>query len=87
MSEKQKSRLYVAKDNEDLHKIFDKSILPEKFGGNEKDSDIKDYNFRNFRNTIKGVKRSNDFDIDVLKAEACGKISETVGSFRKLEID
>lgn len=87
MSEKQKSRLFVCKDNDDLHKIFDKSILPERFGGPEKESDIKEYNFKNFINTVKGVRRSNEFDIDLMKAESCGKISETVGSFRKLEID
>lgn len=87
MSDKQKSRLFVAKDNADLHKIFDKSILPEKFGGPEKDIGIQNYNFQNFKNTIKGVRRSNEFEIDVMNAEACGKISENVGSFRKLNID
>lgn len=87
MSEKQKSRLFVANNNEDLHKIFDKSILPEKFGGPEKESDIIKFNLKHFMHTIKGVRRSNEFDIDVMKAETCGKISEAVGSFRKLEID
>lgn len=77
----------MANNNDDLHKIFDKSILPERFGGLEKESDIKEYNFRNLKLTVEGARRSNEYEIDVLKAEACGKISETVGSFRKLEID
>lgn len=87
MSEKQKSRLFVVKGNDELHKIFDKSILTERFGGPEKQIDVVKFNNENMNKYLSAVRSNNNFSIDTAKAAGCGKITHAIGSFRKLEID
>lgn len=45
------------------------------------------FNFKNLANGLAAMRRTNDFEIDVVRAAACGRITDSVGSFRKLEID
>ena len=87
MSEKQRSRLHLVRGNEELHKIFDKSILIERFGGPIKEIDVMNFNFKNLADGLSPMRKTNEFEIDVVRAAACGSITDAVGSFRKLEID
>lgn len=87
MNEKQRSRLHLVRNNEELHKIFDKSILPERFGGSEKESEMFAFNHKNLEETLANSRKTASFKLDVKKASLSGHFKENFESFRTLEID
>lgn len=88
LTEKLKDRIKLVKSMEDLDEFVEKSLLPKEFGG-EKFSEAEMMNqfMRKFDNRLTQLNRTNEFDIDMKKFATCDENQDTVGSFRKLEID
>jgi hypothetical protein len=88
LSDKLKKRIVIAKDMKDLTNYFDPLLLPKEHGGKYTESEHKQY----FDDFFRGVRPK----LEEIKARVVDwskvpdmkiKSKESVGSFRKLEID
>jgi CRAL/TRIO domain len=87
MSEKMKSRLHLVKNFEELSKFIDAKVLPKEFGGEVPEAEIIEKFIECFEKNEDKLKVTNCFEIDLEKLAVDGDEMESVGSFRKLEID
>lgn len=88
LTEKLKDRITMVKTMEDLEEFVEKSLMPKEFGGEKfSEAEMMDQFQRKFDKSLTLLNRTNEFDIDMKKFAACDENQETVGSFRKLEID
>jgi hypothetical protein len=87
LSDKMLKRLHVLNDIDDLWTFVEKDTMTEKYGGKCTEKETAE----EFRNIIvdrmEKWKEFLDFEIDLEKAKELKGVNETVGSFRKLEID
>jgi CRAL/TRIO domain len=88
LSEKLKQRIILAKNMEDLKQYIDPKILPAEYGGSISEAEqIETFNvyFRSVRPSLEEIKARV---VDWSKVPDLGsKTKETIGSFRKLDID
>ncbi|XP_070506408.1 alpha-tocopherol transfer protein-like [Chironomus tepperi] len=87
MTEKQRSRLFLCNDLEELSEHVDKSVLTEYLGGAEPEAEVIDNFVKVVEANFDKVKEINKFEVDMEKAAACRNLDESIGSFRTLEID
>lgn len=87
MTEKQRDRLVMVKDYEELSQQIDKSLLTEFLGGTESESKVIENFIKNVEENFEKVRKCNEFELDMKKAAACRDLDESIGSFRTLEID
>lgn len=88
MTQKLKSRLIAVKGMNDLNQFVDKALLPKEFGGaNFTEAEMMKTFMEFFEANLDFPKRTNGFSIDVSKLEGRDGLQESIGSFRKLEID
>lgn len=88
LSEKLKKRLLVLKNQDELKGLINQDLLPKEYGGIRTElemmQDFQEFELRN-RDVIK---KFYEFDIDWSRVpNESFKETESVGSFRKLEID
>jgi hypothetical protein len=91
LNEKLKKRLFLIKSPDELKNIFDVNILPEKYGGKHSEEKILE-EFKKLRDANRpNLLKFLEVKIDWSKVSPEKLMSkdedETVGSFRKLEID
>jgi hypothetical protein len=87
MSEKQRDRLFILNNYDELCQHVDPSILPDTVGGKQSEEKIIESFIQAIDDNIEKLKSSNDFKIDETKAVLQNDVDVTVGSFRKLDID
>lgn len=87
MTEKQRDRLLILDTYDELCQHIDPSILPETLGGTQSEAQIIDHFIERFDDNLDKLRASNDFEIDDAKVALKSDVNETVGSFRKLDID
>lgn len=90
LGEKLRKRFTLLKSSDELRKYIDISMLPVQYGGITTEAEIME-NYSKFRDTKRQlIDQIIQFDIDWGKVP-CEKIfskdGDTIGSFRKLEID
>lgn len=91
LSKKLNKRLFIMNNSNDLKDYISIKILPKEYGGEEKTIDEMMQDFYELEAEFReNVDKIFDFKIDSKKIEPgkmWSKVNETVGSFRKLEID
>lgn len=87
MTEKQRDRLLILDTYDELCQHVDPSILPETLGGTQSEEKIIEHFIERFDDNLNKLRASNDFEIDEAIAALKSDAEETVGSFRKLDID
>ncbi|KAG5683320.1 hypothetical protein PVAND_012606 [Polypedilum vanderplanki] len=87
MTEKQRNRLLLIKDHEELAQHIDKSCLTEILGGTENESEVIEEFLKIVEDKYDKITETNDIEVDMKKAAACRDLEESIGSFRTLEID
>lgn len=87
MTEKQRDRLVMIKDHEELSQHIDKSILTTHLGGSEDENEVIEIFMKTVDERIEKVRETYKVEIDMKKAAACRDIEASIGSFRTLEID
>jgi len=87
MTEKQRDRLLILDNYDELCQHVDPSILPETLGGTQSEANIIENFIKKIDDNIDKIKSSNDFEIDEIKAVLQNDVEKTTGSFRKLDID
>lgn len=85
MTEKMKSRLCIVKNIEELSKYVEN--LPQEMGGKIPESEMIENCRKVFVANISQMQSTNDFAINLEKTVCNQEAAESVGSFRKLEID
>lgn len=85
MSEKMKKRIHSVKSMEELANFIDIKTLPKELGGEIPETEIIENFAKTFENNFDRLKTLNNFEIDLDKLTM--DAVESVGSFRKLEID
>ncbi|CAG9807647.1 unnamed protein product [Chironomus riparius] len=84
MTEKQRNRLLILDSCDELCKHVDPSILPDILGGTQSEEKIIEHFIKTVDDNLDKLKSSNNFEF---KASLQNNVEETVGSFRKLDID
>lgn len=87
LSEKIKKRYFIVNSNEELWKIVDKPLLPEKFGGSQFEAENIRQTLEFVKENFQTVQRNLKFKLDVEKMRLSKGNSTEIGNFRKLEID
>jgi hypothetical protein len=87
MTEKQRNRLLLLKDHDELVQHFDKSVLTPALGGTENESEVIESFLKVVEDKYAQITATNDIDVDMKKAAACRDLEESIGSFRTLDID
>lgn len=87
LNEKQKSRIVLVKDYEELAQHIPKSNLTDYLGGEANEKEVFEEFFKVIEEKAELVASTNNYEIDLKKARACRDIEESVGSFRTLQID
>ncbi|XP_070497987.1 clavesin-2-like [Chironomus tepperi] len=87
MTEKQRDRLLILDTCDELCQHIDPSILPEVLGGTQSEEKIIDHFIKAIDDNLDKLKSANNFEIDEIKAAIQDEVKDTVGSFRKLDID
>lgn len=87
MTEKQRDRLLLLKDYEELAQHVDKSILTDHLGGSEPEKEVIDHFLKIIDEKYEKVQAAGEFEVDMKKAAACRDLEESIGSFRTLDID
>lgn len=91
LSEKLKKRLFLLKNGDDIKNHIDQSMLPKEYGGNQSEDDMKKEFLAMCNKHHINLRKIFDYEVDLSKVPhekiwSSGE-DETVGSFRKLEID
>lgn len=87
LSDKLKQRIVLPKCMEDMKNYIDPKLLPKEYGGAISQEEHMEYfneYFRTVRDDLEAIKAS---EIDWPKVPEARSVADTVGSFRKLEID
>lgn len=87
MTEKQRSRLMLMKDTEELTQHLNKNVLTPILGGTEDESAVIESFLKVVCDKFDIITETNDIEVDMKKAAACRDIEESIGSFRTLDID
>jgi CRAL/TRIO domain len=92
LSEKLNKRLFVLDNIDELKSVIDPAILPKEYGGNEKSIDEMLQDFYELQAKHKeNVDKIWNFKVDQQKVNLekvwANVVDESIGSFRKLEID
>lgn len=88
LSEVMAKRFQVFDEIKDLWSVVEQRVMTKEYGGESNEQDvIKDFR-KNLDENLKLIKEFLEFEIDMKKVEAMKNVEhESVGSFRKLEID
>lgn len=91
LSQKLRERLFIVKHTNDLKNFINPSLLPEKYGGDQKEKEMLESFLNLYDKHRENVHKSLEFEPDWSKVSH-EKIwskneDEPIGSFRKLEID
>lgn len=89
LSDKLKSRIILPKNMDDVKNFIDIKLLPKEFGGEISEADhmeIFNEYFRSVRPQLERIKNEREIDWNRVP-DSKARAAETVGSFRKLEID
>lgn len=87
LNDKLKKRITIARDMDDLKNHFDPLLLPKIYGGKYSEEEHKEYFEKYFKGVRPKLEEIKARVIDWNKVPGLKKSSESVGSFRKLEID
>lgn len=87
LNDKLKKRITIAKDMNDLKNYIDPSILPKQYGGAYDEEEHREYFQTYFRAVRPKLEEIKARIVDWNKVPGLKNANETVGSFRKLEID
>jgi hypothetical protein len=87
MTEKQRNRLVLIKDHDELAQHIDKGKLTERLGGSEKESDVVEAFLKVVEENYERIRETSDVEVDMKKAASCRDLEESIGSFRTLDID
>lgn len=87
LSDKLRKRICIARDMEDLKNHIDPILLPKEHGGKYSEAEHKDYFDEYFRGVRPKLEEIKARVVDWSKVPNFSKSKESVGSFRKLEID
>lgn len=88
MTKKLNDRLLLVDDMSGMTQFIDKSLLPKELGGGKfTEAEMMENFMRTFDKKLPMLRRTNEFDIDLAKLSNSEEFHESVGSFRRLEID
>ena len=87
LNEKLKKRITIARDMDDLKNYFDPLLLPKESGGKYTEEEHKEYFEEYFKTVRPKLEEIKARVVDWNKVPGLKRSSESVGSFRKLEID
>lgn len=89
MTEKLKNRVILIKSMSDLTQFVDKSLLPKELGGGKfTEAEMMEKFLKIFEINFSQLWQTNEFEIDLDRLSNLDEHQqETVGSFRRLEID
>ncbi|CAH1711245.1 unnamed protein product [Chironomus riparius] len=87
LNDKLKKRITIARDMDDLKSHFDPLLLPKEYGGQYSEEEHKEYFEKYFKTVRPKLEEIKARVVDWNKVPGMKKSSESVGSFRKLEID
>lgn len=88
LTEKLKHRMVLPKNMEDLKNYMDVKLLPKEYGGEIPEAEHMERFTNYFRTVRPSLEKFKNCDVDWHKIpDLKAKTAETVGSFRKLEID
>lgn len=87
LNDKLKKRITIARDMSDLSSFIDPMILPKEYGGRYSEIEHKEYFQEYFREVRPKLEEIKARKIDWNRVPGFKSQNETVGSFRKLDID
>ena len=87
LNDKLKKRITIARDMEDLKKYLDPLLLPKEFGGKYAEEEHKEFFNEYFKTVRPKLEEIKARVVDWNKVPGLKRSNESVGSFRKLEID